>query len=57
MRLVDGVLPPGVPDAARTVALALGIGLIWLSRGLARRKARAWWLAVGVVTASMFAVV
>jgi lysylphosphatidylglycerol synthetase-like protein (DUF2156 family) len=53
--LVTGVLPPGVPDAARTIALALGIGLIWLSRGLARRKTRAWWLAVAVVTASMLA--
>jgi lysyl-tRNA synthetase class 2 len=52
VRLVDGVLPPGVPDAARTIALALGIGLIWLSLGLARRKHRAWQLAVGVVLTS-----
>ncbi len=52
VKLVDGVLPPGVPDAARTIALALGIGLIWLSLGLARRKHRAWQLAVGVVVTS-----
>ncbi len=50
--LVNGVLPPGVPDAARTIALALGLGTIWLSRGLARRKRRAWQLAVVVVFAS-----
>ena len=50
--LVRGVLPPGVPGAARTLVIALGLGLIWLSRGLARRKRRAWWLAVGIVAAS-----
>jgi lysyl-tRNA synthetase class 2 len=50
--LVDGVLPPGVPGAARTIVLALGLALVWLSRGLARRKRRAWWLAVVVVSAS-----
>ena len=44
--LIDGVLPPGVPEAARTVALALGLAMIFLSRGLARRKRRAWTLAV-----------
>ncbi|MGH3002023.1 MAG: bifunctional lysylphosphatidylglycerol flippase/synthetase MprF [Gaiellaceae bacterium] len=53
--LVRGVLPPGVPDAARTFVLALGLGMIWLSRGLARRKQRAWWLAVAVVSASALA--
>src|SRR5438132_13056550 len=36
--LVRGVLPPGVPEAARTVALALGLAMVFLSRGLARRK-------------------
>ena len=55
LRLIGGVLPPGVPDAARTVALALGIAMIWLSRGLARRKRRAWGLAVAVVIASALA--
>jgi lysyl-tRNA synthetase class 2 len=53
--LVQGVLPPGVPGAARTLVLALGFGTIWLSRGLARRKRRAWWLAVAVVSASAVA--
>jgi lysyl-tRNA synthetase class 2 len=53
--LVQGVLPPGVPGAARTLVLALGLGMIWLSRGLARRKRRAWWLAVAVVSASAVA--
>jgi len=55
MRLVAGVLPPGISDAARTVALALGIGMIWLARGLARRKERAWQLAVVLVIASAVA--
>jgi len=50
--LVRGVLPPGVPETARVVALALGLALIWLSRSLARRKHRAWQLAIGVVVAS-----
>jgi lysyl-tRNA synthetase, class II len=53
--LVTGILPPGILDAARTIALALGLGLVWLSRGLARRKRRAWWLAVAVVFASAVA--
>jgi lysyl-tRNA synthetase, class II len=55
MRLVQGLLPPGVPAAARTIVLALGLGTIWLSRGLARRKRRAWALAVAVVAASAVA--
>src|SRR4051794_34147059 len=45
VRLVGGVLPPGVPDAARTVALSLGLAMVFLSRGLARRKRRAGALA------------
>jgi lysyl-tRNA synthetase class 2 len=53
--LVRGVLPPGVPHAARVVALAFGIALIWLARGLARRKRRAWQLAVAVVAVSVTA--
>jgi lysylphosphatidylglycerol synthetase-like protein (DUF2156 family) len=55
VHLVGGVLPPGVPGAARTVALALGLGLIWVSRGLARRKRRAWGLGVAIVAASAVA--
>jgi lysyl-tRNA synthetase class 2 len=53
--LVSGVLPPGVTAAARSLVLALGLGMIWLSRGLARRKRRAWWLALAVVAASAVA--
>ena len=37
------------------VALALGLGMIFLSRGLARRKRRAWGLAVALVIASAIA--
>ncbi len=50
--IIHGILPPGVPSAARTVTLALGIAMIWLSRGLARRKRRAWVLAVAIVIVS-----
>jgi len=50
--IVQGVLPPGVPEAARALALAFGIVLIWTSRGLARRRRRAWKLAVALVVAS-----
>jgi lysyl-tRNA synthetase, class II len=52
LRLVRGVLPPGWPEAARVGAVSFGIGLIWLSRSLARRRRRAWQLAVTVVIAS-----
>jgi lysyl-tRNA synthetase class 2 len=55
VELVGGVLPPGVPDAAKTIALALGLGMIFFSRGLARRKRRAWYLAVAIVLASALA--
>src|SRR4051794_13382843 len=50
--LVRGVLPPEVPAAARVLALSFGIALIWLSRSLAKRRRRAWQLAVVVVFAS-----
>jgi lysyl-tRNA synthetase, class II len=50
--VVQGVLPPGWPEAARVLTVAFGIGLIWLSRSLARRRRRAWQLAVVVVVAS-----
>jgi lysyl-tRNA synthetase class 2 len=52
VRLVGGVLPPGWPEAARVLTVAGGIGLIWLSRSLARRRRRAWQLAILVVLAS-----
>jgi lysyl-tRNA synthetase class 2 len=40
---VRGVLP------ARVLALSFGLGLVWLSRLLARRRRRAWHLAVALV--------
>lgn len=49
--LVRGVLPPGVPAAARVAAVAFGLGLVWLSRSLARRSRRAWQLAIVLVLA------
>jgi lysylphosphatidylglycerol synthetase-like protein (DUF2156 family) len=54
-RIVRGVLPPGWPEAARVLTVAFGLGLIWLSRSLARRRRRAWQLAVAVVVASAIA--
>src|SRR4029077_17660634 len=51
-RLVDGILPPGWPDAARTLTLVFSLALLVLARGLARRKRRAWQLAVGLVIGS-----
>jgi len=55
VELVRGVLPPGWPEAARVLTVAFGIGLIWLSRSLAKRRRRAWQLAVGAVVASAIA--
>ncbi len=55
LQIVGGVLPPGLPEAARVLTVAFGIGLIWLSRSLARRRRRAWQLAVAVVVASAVA--
>jgi lysyl-tRNA synthetase, class II len=52
VHIVRGVLPPGWPEAARVLTIACGIGLIWLSRSLARRRRRAWQLAVAIVVAS-----
>src|SRR5262249_41292009 len=46
---VQGVLPPGVPGTARVLALSFGISLVWLSRMLARRRRRAWVVAVALV--------
>jgi len=55
VELVGGILPPGWPEAARVVTVACALGLIWLSRSLARRRRRAWQLAVAVVVASAVA--
>ncbi|MEP6909696.1 MAG: phosphatidylglycerol lysyltransferase domain-containing protein [Actinomycetota bacterium] len=47
--LVQGVLPPGLPEIARWVALAFGLALVWLAGSLSRGKRRAWQLAVVLV--------
>ena len=44
-----GRAPAGRPSAARVAALAFGLALVWLSRSLARRRRRAWQLAVALV--------
>jgi lysylphosphatidylglycerol synthetase-like protein (DUF2156 family) len=53
--VVQGVLPPGWPEAARVLTVGCALGLIWLSRSLAKRRRRAWQLAVVVVVASAVA--
>jgi lysyl-tRNA synthetase class 2 len=53
--LVRGILPPEFPALARTLVLAGGIALIWVSRGLARGRRRAWQLAVAIVVVSVAA--
>jgi lysyl-tRNA synthetase, class II len=55
VEIVGGILPPGWPEAARVLTVAFGIGLIWLSRSLVKRRRRAWQLAVAVVVASAVA--
>jgi lysyl-tRNA synthetase, class II len=55
VEILQGILPPGWPEAARVLTVAFGVGLIWLSRSLAKRRRRAWQLAVGVVMASAVA--
>jgi len=53
--LVQGVLPPGIPSAARWVALAFGLALVWLAGSLMRGKRRAWQLAVVLVAGAALA--
>jgi lysyl-tRNA synthetase class 2 len=55
LEVVRGILPPGWPEAARVLTVAFALGLIWLSRSLAKRRRRAWQLAVAVVIASAVA--
>ncbi len=50
--LVRSLLSQSVPNIARTLTLAFGLGLLLLARGLARRKRRAWQLAVLLVIAT-----
>ena len=52
VEIIQGILPPGWPETARVLTVAFGIGLIWLSRSLVRRRRRAWQLAVAVVVVS-----
>jgi lysyl-tRNA synthetase class 2 len=52
---VQGVLPPGVPSAARWVTLAFGLALVWLAGSLMRGKRRAWQLAVVLVAGAALA--
>jgi lysyl-tRNA synthetase class 2 len=47
--LVQGVLPPGLPEVARWITLAFGFALVWLADSLIRGKHRAWQLAVVLV--------
>src|SRR5258708_2784781 len=51
-KLSGGVLPPGWPEGARILTMACAIGLIFLARSLARRRHRAWQLAILVILAS-----
>src|SRR5581483_12164855 len=55
IELVRSLLSQSVPGIARTLTLAFGLGLLWLARGLARRKRRAWQLAVVLVVATAIA--
>ena len=51
-RAVHDLLPQEVSAAARVLTLAFSLALLWLARGLARRKRRAWQLAVALVAAT-----
>jgi len=49
--VVRGVLPTGVPQAARVATLAFGMALVLLARSLGRCSRRAWQLSVALVVA------
>jgi lysyl-tRNA synthetase, class II len=53
--LVRAMLPTGTPEVAGAVTFAAGVVLLWLSASLARRKHRAWLLAVALVIVSAVA--
>ena len=55
VKIMRGVLPPGWPEGARVLTVACSIGLIFLARSLARRRHRAWQLALVVILASAVA--
>jgi lysylphosphatidylglycerol synthetase-like protein (DUF2156 family) len=52
VRVVQKVLSPDAQVAARGLTLAAGVAMLLVSSSLARRKHRAWLLAVVVVSAS-----
>jgi lysyl-tRNA synthetase class 2 len=52
VRVVQKVLSPDAEVAARGLTLAAGVAMLLVASSLARRKHRAWLLAVVVVTAS-----
>ncbi len=47
--LFQAMLPPGTVSLTRSITFAAGIALLLLSGGLARRKRRAWLLAIALV--------
>jgi lysyl-tRNA synthetase class 2 len=55
LEAVRGQLPSGTPELAGAVAFAAGVAMLWLSGSLARRKHRAWQLAVVLVSVSAVA--
>jgi lysyl-tRNA synthetase class 2 len=50
LNIFQAMLPVDAGDVAGSVTFASGVALVWLSGGLARRKRRAWMVALGVVT-------
>ncbi|HEX6700229.1 MAG TPA: phosphatidylglycerol lysyltransferase domain-containing protein [Gaiellaceae bacterium] len=50
--LVDALAPAGVHPIMRSLVAPAGLALVLAARGLARRKRRAWRLAVGVLATS-----
>ena len=48
--LFQAMLPPGAATLTRSIVFAAGVALLLLSGGLARRKRRAWILAMALVT-------
>jgi lysyl-tRNA synthetase, class II len=55
LRLLAALPFPGGVPVARSVTFAAGAMLVWLAAGLARRKRRAWMLAVSTVTVASIA--
>ena len=52
-RLITDVLPGAISDATVAALLVIGIGFMFLAGGLARRKRRAWQLAVALLATSV----